>query len=320
MKLNATLAVSAVALLAACGGGSNGVSSNPTINQPILGVIDAVRKIEIPEGADRSEIIELLSTAEGGDYVEFPLGFLENTDISSGPLAIYVVGNTIGESKVILYSTVPPTGDIEGDRILLIYPTIEAALDSFIIYSDENATWTDLYNGPEGALTISQYANTEERFALMAQNGDANVYIDKIYIDGTKATVFSVFSWELFALPSGAFDYTGWSIVQWDGGNELAQGEVQMSVTFSNSESTATIDAPNLNGEGSTAHFSGNLVIDGKTGAYSSTSATLAINGNVQPAGVLGIFTPDAEGTAGVIFDMNTVGEQVNGVFGMTRE
>jgi hypothetical protein len=32
MKLNATLAVSAVALLAACGGGSSGTSNNPTIN------------------------------------------------------------------------------------------------------------------------------------------------------------------------------------------------------------------------------------------------------------------------------------------------
>lgn len=325
MKLNATLSVSAVALLAACGGGSSTVNSNPTINQPILGVLDPVRRLEIPEGADRSEILALLSEADVGDYVELPFGVIENLSTPFDDVVQYVVGETILDRKIIIYSYTPNTSFYSGDRAISAHHSINDYMKSFTANSPAFGLLID-ERSAGGALLQLFYGTHQGEFGIIEAGATGEIEFAEAKIfsfedDGVMKRGIDLYATgDIFLLPIGQYDYRGTAAVQWDNGTKLAQGNVQMSVTFSNTNSTATIGANSLVGEGSTAQFSGNLVIDSSSGSYSSTSATLTTNSNTMPAGIMGIFTSDAELTAGSIFDADTVGEQVSGVFSMTRE
>lgn len=326
MKLHALFAISAVALLSACGGGSSGVSSNPTINRPILNLPSAINRLEVPEGADRSELIALLSAAEVGDYVELPYGVIEN--LSPPPfdgMVKYVVGETILDRKVTIYAFTPKTVSYLGDREVSFHSSIEDYLES---YTANSPAFGNLIEEENAGETLFQlfYGTHNGEFGIMSAKALDEVDLADAMIftfedDGVMKRGIELYATgEVFLMPIGQYDYTGLAAVQWDNGTKLAQGDVQMSVTFSNTTSTANIDANSLTGDGSAARFSGNLVIDSSTGSYSSTSASLTTDSITVPAGIVGIFASDAGLTAGSVFDAGTVGEQVSGVFSMSRD
>jgi hypothetical protein len=325
MKPNATLAVCSAALLAACGGGSSGVSNNPTLSTsaPV-----AERKIEIPDDADLETINALIDGAQKNDYLEVPFQTIANGDLPpeyDDEKVTIIVGDTISNSRTVYYAVFPSVDslDVSGARSLFVYNT---AADAFrAITSGFNDSLLGVL-GEDVArnIEISAWSGDDDYNSLYAAVGgnDDYVFSEIETFSYNNRTVYGAYveaSPEQFIVPNGPYTYRGIAAVQWDDGAKLATGEVEMTANFGMSSSTANITASNLAGTGSTAAFSGSLEIDNSTGSYFSSSATIVTNGNSNNAKILGLFNQDATKTAGVVFDTETAGERTAGVFALSR-
>jgi hypothetical protein len=314
MTKNGILMLSTIGLLAACGGSSDGSAVNPIASAPT-----AVRKIALNDQNNLESVIQQIDSAQNGDYFDIPSTTLYGEDGELESVVRIVVVDDLAGAKKLLYSseelgagnrdiffvTEGGLGLLQGDILDVSFTELDSSEERNIFI--ETSTNTDGYRG------IEIYVDSDVDYA------DASLY--QISSEGRTFFIGSASaSSSDFSLPAGEFNYGGRAALVWDDGNKLAVGDIRMTARFANTSSTATIQADNLVGYGTTAAFSGNVAIDNATGTYASTSASITTNGTSVNAGILGIFNGDATRTAGTIFDASTSGEQAAGVFSMSRD
>lgn len=326
MNTKAILLLSAAGLLVACGGSSaiNPITPPPIVSAPppIVSAPTAVREVALIDETDIVSISAQLAAAQKGDYFDIPASTLDIEDLSGGNFRFVFVDN-LAENKKLFYVI---DTENNGGRALVAGTSISDRLprDNSIPLEFSNVVYTEVDSMPERNIYTEVARSDDGYYNLYVYFDDEDDFSDaEIYKFDYQGEPFfaggAIASSSDFARPNGEFTYGGRSAVQWGDAKQLAIGDVEMTAVFGNNISTARIEARNLSGDGTTAAFSGNVLIDNVSGTYASTSASITTNSMTVDAGILGVFNGDATLTSGIVFDAQTAGDETAGVFSMSR-
>lgn len=277
MKLNATLTISAVALLVACGGGSSGTNNNPTTpsNQPPVIIseepapgtspnVTTLKTYNDGSGVLSSEGIDL-GGANLSNMIISSTDVAAATEIVSGALSLTVVPGT-SETNGTLYF-VQRTGTSSNGSSLIVNSFGESLNQSGSEYASVSAT---LVNNSDIAIN------------------SAGTVIDDV--------------------PSGNFSYTGNAIFLKVADGSGADGTFSMQANFNSS--TAAIAATMPATDTSPQYFfsANDIIINPINGNFSSSNALIGeSNGNSQNSTIHGYFAgTNAIGVHGVLYPNST--------------
>ena len=320
----------------------------PDINENLPAILPQAKKVvAIPESATIEEIAVILQELSADDQVKIKVSDLSSIaeelgldeyldEIDDDTEVVLLVGEKTTSGLIPVYLQVNKAdGFEEGLRNLTF--ALEGLFDAFdwAVLLDTaiamNAASQENVDGTSGdrvtikRTTFNNGGKTGNELFVVVEGADESQYVDAqvAFADVGGGDKFSVFSVDadggVFTAPIGEHNYTGRAAVQWDNRTNTASGEVTMAVTFAGSSSTANISAPALTGDG-TASFTGSLAVDTVRGTYGSTTASVTTDGTSEDAQIFGMFNGDASITAGALFDTNTGGENVSGVFGLVKD
>lgn len=328
MKTKALFYLTTAGLLAACGGSNDGSAVNPTEEPAFFTVPTAINKIELEDPNDGEVIARQIGDANKGDYFEIPAATFidEIPDGFDDVKVLLIIGDVLNDTTTY-YINIPAVPDAEflGERGVFAASSIASSLGI-----DEDAlavSYTNIDYDAERDIYVNSGSGANNYKSLEAgvDNADQTEYAEasivSYAVDGQTYYSSEMFgTGGNFTSPTGSYDYSGRAAVQWDDGSKAAIGSITMSASFGATTSSANISASDLTGDGTSAAFSGTVIIDNVTGTYSSNSATMTTNGSNAEANILGIFNSDATLTAGTVFDSATTGKQAAGVFSMSRD
>jgi hypothetical protein len=308
MKHVVLIAGSASLLLMACSGTSTTTSSNGVTTSSSLSIeTPQATRVVSTAGASFTGLLELIDSGREGD--EFQYSFAEGlrtlvseeagnaaAEVAPDAVVIFTFGKPIA-GKQLVYFQLP---EIEE------FATAERQLS---LLGKASASFSDVLLQELDAQGGDQDSGSTFIQVDVQQVADGTESLRRIRVKASEATLNA---------PVGSFTYSGTGKMMWD--DNIANGNVSMSATFG-SNSAATISANNLiTPDNLSAGFSGTVAIDNVSGLFSSNSAQITIGDTSIDAGIIGMFNGDASLAGGAVFDAAKAGENVVGVFSLTKD
>jgi hypothetical protein len=286
MKLNATLAVSAVALLAACGGGSSGTSNNPTSpNTPRPVIIS-----DEPTPSPSQNVITLQSYPDGSGALSS-----ENVDL----------GGTNLSNIVIVTENVPAATEIiSGALNLSVVPGTSQSNGNY--YRVRRVGTSS--NG--SSLIVDSFGRN------LNESGTEYTSISVVTVDVRDLGINSAGT-ILNGIPSGSFAYSGDASILDVAGNNGADGTFSMQANFDSKSATVAATFPATSTSPQYFFSANDITINTNTGNFSSGNALMGEAGvSPQSSSIHGYFAgSDAVGVHGVLFPNPAANELLLGAF-----